>query len=123
MRTGTETLAVLACVLVLGCSSLPDARTSAALGVAAADHALDFVARNVRADDAAGHARVERVRVALEITAEYVNGKAPALEGLAALADALRVAELAVTELEADGVKVPREIKAALSGARVLASE
>jgi hypothetical protein len=123
MKFSAPFVVAVFCVGLFACSSLPDARTSAALGVAAADHALDFVARNVRADDAAGHARVERVRVALEITAEYVNGKAPALEGLAALADALRVAELAVTELEADGVKVPREIKAALSGARVLASE
>jgi hypothetical protein len=119
MRLPIFVVAVAALSLA-ACSSLPDAKSSAALGIAAGAHALDFVAAHTPPDDVPALARVERVRAALASAAKFVDGEAPAPKGVAALAEALAVAELAVTELEADGVRVPREVKAALAAARGL---
>jgi hypothetical protein len=116
-------LLALTALSLTACSGMPEPKDAASLGVAAADHALDFVSRNVRADDAPAHARVARVRGALETVSAYVEGKASTVEGAAALADALSLARVAVEELEADGVKVPAEVKAALAAALSLVAE
>lgn len=111
--------ALLAPLLFLGCSSLPPPKDVAALGITAARVALVHIDRNTSADDAAGKARVQRIAGALDVASRLVDGTGGP-ECAAALVEALALADLAVAELEADHVKVPKEIKAALAAARSL---
>lgn len=120
MRLSPLAPLVFTLLALAACSSLPDAKSAAALGIAAGAHALDFVTAHTPPDDSPALARIERIRGALLSAAKFVDGREPEPKGVAALAEALNVAELAIAELEADHVKVPREVKAALAAARTL---
>lgn len=64
--------------------------------------------------------RLKRARALLEIAQDWLEDDAPEDEGRRALADAAQLLTIAVDELEAQGVKVPRQVRQGLAAAAAL---